>query len=244
MRKSRIEVKYLFPLERLEELFKYISPFMGLDEHAGDGASKAYKVQSIYYDTKDFDLFQNHREGYPKRRKVRMRKYHHNSQSQHYWEVKHKAYMLSTKLRLKLDEVFLKEAFLKDNLEEFYALFMERYRSAEDNDFLQAVNFDFLLFKIRPVVFISFDRIAFKSLYDYDVRLTVDYNVQSSQCRHYAAFGHTFHPKEILDKPIGILELKFHDKIPQWMQDILASFRLTRIAFSKYQKSVEKIYSL
>ncbi|MBU1122249.1 MAG: VTC domain-containing protein [Candidatus Omnitrophica bacterium] len=58
MRRERFEIKYYFSLVQLDELIRFIQPFMVLDKYS-DCRDKvgSYKISSLYFDSDHFDFY-------------------------------------------------------------------------------------------------------------------------------------------------------------------------------------------
>ncbi|MFH1778275.1 MAG: polyphosphate polymerase domain-containing protein [Candidatus Omnitrophota bacterium] len=242
MKQERFEVKYHFPLDRLEELIAFIKPFMVLDRYSDQsGMIGAYKVQSLYLDSKNLDFYRTHLEGYQSRRKIRIRKYTHMKRSHYFLEIKNKLFFNTNKLRIKLDNDLLKQTTKHRDFNCLCELFLEKY---SENKIAEIIHFDILTLKIIPVVFITYYRLAYNSAYEHNIRLTIDYNVEASKASDVLRFKHQRAQKRLLPLYSGILELKANRTIPRWLQDVILEFGLTRTAFSKYTESIKNLYDI
>jgi hypothetical protein len=243
--KSRIEVKYLFPLEKMDRLLAYIRPFMKSDEHSsGLNGRGSYTVGSVYFDTPSMEHYWTHLEGYPHRRKVRIRRYGSPEQGAYFWEIKEKAILSAVKYRWVLNPAFIGKLSSCVNEKQMYDLLNEYFPSENEQGLCRKMGFDLLKGPLKPVAYVSFKRMAFKSLGLSDVRLTVDYAIEASRSAYPFYCGHRGKPKTIIDHEAGVLELKFSDRIPSWFEDVLLAFDLRRTAFSKYRHAAEILYKL
>jgi len=242
MRRERFEIKYCFPLEKLDQLIAFIQPFMKLDKYS-DNRDKigSYKVSSLYYDSPAFDFYRTHLEGYQSRRKVRVRRYSSLNQGDYFLEIKNKTLFSTNKYRIKFDRNLLKKAAQLRDFNQLFELFLKKH---EGNWISEMVHFDVTTLKIKPVVFISYKRIAYNSQFEYDVRLTLDFNIQASRAKDFFRFKHQGQARDILSNQLGVLELKSDQTMPRWFRDIIVRFGLRRVAFSKYQESIKSIYNL
>src|SRR5438477_8101887 len=75
----RYEVKYFVPEGLLPFLREMIIPYTTLDTHVEYKDTHQYTVRSIYFDTPNFDFYFDKLEGVGRRKKVRMRVYHDNT---------------------------------------------------------------------------------------------------------------------------------------------------------------------
>lgn len=243
--RDRVEVKYFFPLEKVDQLIAYISPFMKADKYACGESNRAnYNVGSVYFDGLDMDYYWSHVEGYPHRRKIRVRHYGSGKDQVFFWEIKEKMFISSKKYRWKLDEAFMTEVKRCKDHGELYNLLESASADRERADLRRSMGFDILKYRIRPVLFVDFTRMPFVSKIGGSIRLTLDYNIRASKAGYPLYMGHTQRPKQILSSESGILELKLNGYIPKWMEDVLLAFDLRRTAYSKYRASADKLYDL
>jgi len=154
MRKNRFEIKYIFPLEKLDQLLKYIDPFMEFD-HYIDTASRVgfYQVSSVYFDSKNFEYYWSHLEGYPSRRKMRLRKYSYKNKNFYFWEIKNKIILSMQKYRLKIDANWLEKQPANEDFNQFCDALVSQY---SHNDISDMIYFDVLDLKIRPVLNVTY----------------------------------------------------------------------------------------
>ncbi|MBL8013740.1 MAG: polyphosphate polymerase domain-containing protein [Candidatus Omnitrophica bacterium] len=243
--RDRVEVKYFFPLDKIEKLISYISPFMKADQYArGESNRACYRVGSVYFDGLDKDYYWSHVEGYPHRRKVRIRQYGLGKDEVFFLEVKEKMFVSSKKYRWVLDRALVDKIKRCLNHQEFYSCLEQSSVTPEYAEMKRSIGFDVVKYRIRPVLFVDFMRMPFVSKEDSSLRLTVDYDIQASQAVYPLFLGHAHRPKVILSPHASILELKLNGRIPKWMEDILLTFDLRRTAFSKYRASADKLYNL
>jgi SPX domain protein involved in polyphosphate accumulation len=240
MRRERFEIKYYFPLVRLDELIRFIKPFMVIDEYSNyQDRIGSYRISSLYFDSKQFDFYRTHVEGYQSRRKIRVRKYEYLKKSHYFLEIKNKVLFLSNKYRIKIDNSLLRRGIKVGDFNQLCRLILDEY---SNNQIAEIVSFDMLTLKIKPVIIISCKRIAYNSKFEHDVRLTIDFDMQVSKVMNPLRFQHQYRAKNILPSYLGVVELKANRTIPRWLQDVILRFDLTRKSFSKYKEGVESIY--
>lgn len=205
---SLINVFLFLVVMRIE--FKYLVHESRVDELLGllDVIGKkdkhcvngSYEVLSLYFDSVDLVAFNEKAEGLFSREKFRVRFLKNTT----VLEKKCKAGILGWKERY-----FKKDGVNKVFLD-FKNLFLKGY--------------------IYPVIFVKYDRFAFRLG---DCRVTVDRNVRVV--------------KKGLVKNICpgfcILEVKFiNNRLPSVIYDVICRFDLRRVAFSKYYEGVVAIY--
>ena len=150
--------------------------------------------------------------------------------------------MFSTnKYRVKLNRELLQAALLNRDYKHLCDLFLSSF---PDNETAKMVHFDLLTLNIKPVAFISYNRIAYNSIFEHDVRLTIDFNIEASKAIDFLRFKHNKRISKPLGEAVAILELKANGTIPSWLQAVIVNFGLRRIAFSKYKEGIEQLYAV
>ena len=216
--KYRNELKYLVSENELMIIKHRLESFMCIDENAKNGK---YRISSVYFDDFDDANFYDVDDGVDLKNKYRIRTYDNNSKLIRL-ECKHKKGFLNAKQSCRLNkedvELMLEGGYLRD--------------IALQNEVLQELTYKIMAEKMRPVVIVSYDRIPFV-LKGSDVRVTLDMNIVSStDCKNF--FG-TFNKRRAI-LPIGmhLLEVKFDEKLPQYIYDCFSDLNLQQISFSKY----------
>lgn len=108
---DRTDTKFIFKYDQLPELLNQLKHDYSILEI---NENRISRYESLYFDTKDFDLYHSHHRGKPSRFKVRFRKYVESEL--HYFEVKFK----NNKGRTIKDRVKQKQidGFIKEKAEE------------------------------------------------------------------------------------------------------------------------------
>mgnify|MGYP003390214148 FL=1 len=236
MNPMRLEYKFLFSANKVEELREAIRPFVFMDEYAELEKNKEYTVRSIYYDTMRLDDYRDKLAGIKIRKKLRIRGYNEKAdESVVFLEVKRKyenhisknrAPVLFTNLDLLLDSADCERFLLK----------RKNFIDAKND----ATKFFYLL-KIKncsPVALISYEREAYFSKHDSTLRITIDKNLRSKPLPQKA---NLFNEADLKYAMTGnfILEIKFFSGFPSWLQRIVRRFELQRQAVSKYTICVD-----
>jgi hypothetical protein len=232
----RLEYKFRIPLNKLDELRDAVRPFVYIDEYAAKESNKQYTVKSIYYDSMRLDDYRDKLAGLKIRKKLRIRGYNDcNSDSVAFLEIKRKyenhisknrAPVLYSNLNLLLDSADYEKYLLKKK------------------NFLDAKNDASKFFYIlksknySPVVLVSYDREAFYSKHDSTLRITFDKNLRSKPLAQISELYDDSLLKLAMPGSF-ILEIKFYNGFPVWLQKIIRRFELGRRAISKYTICVD-----
>lgn len=230
---SRLEYKYLVPLEALSRLRQVLSPFVEVDIYAQNEA-KEYTVHSVYLDTFSLDYYYQKQAGVQHRKKIRVRGYNdENRDSPVFLEVKRKNNMVISKHRAPLLFKHIKDLFANGDVEQYVLNGDGAPDAVED-----ARRFFYHVYRhsLRPTILIRYEREAFFGKFNSSLRITFDKNIRSSP---YPALEDLFRENGTVCSLSGhfVLEVKFHDtilSIPSWLESILEEFHLERRALSKY----------
>lgn len=211
----RIEKKYLLTKEQYNALFERIKDQFTPDKH---GKST---ICNMYFDTENFELIRTSIEKPVYKEKVRLRSYSvPEMNTSVFLEVKKKYKGVVGKNRVKLE---LQDAY--------------KYIDNKDKSFINSQNFkqiDYMFekYKLRPVVYIGYDRCAYFFKDDENFRLTFDFNIRYRTEDIGLENGDS--GKLLLKPNECIMELKTLDSLPFWFAKILSELQIYPRSFSKY----------
>ena len=199
---ERTEIKYIITLKQREALLKLIESYIKPDEY---GEST---VCSLYFDTDDFLLIRNSMDKPVYKEKLRLRSYSTpKADSNVFLELKKKyrgvVYKRRQTLRYAEAMYYLNHSEMPNDSQIMREIdyTMERYRN------------------LRPRMFIGYDRTAFYSKTDHELRITFDKNVRF---------------RTVLQKNLCIMEIKSLNTMPLWLTAALNELKLFPGSFSKY----------
>jgi hypothetical protein len=232
----RYEYKYFVNNSDLDRLRATIMPFMDIDKFAEIGERNQYTVRSIYFDTPRFDFYYEKVEGIKNRKKVRLRGYDKEvGENIVFFEIKRKYDIPIVKYRSPVKFVDALDMFKSRNIN----------GQVLSNDFFPKGNenskrFFYQVFSnnLRPVVLVVYEREAFQGKWDSTVRLTFDKNLRS---KAYPAVEELFEENKLSPALSGnfILEVKFNNHFPSWLNPVISNFSLRKQSASKYVISMD-----
>jgi hypothetical protein len=231
---SRWECKYLIDPRIVSDVRAYIQPFMEPDPYAAKHPDLTYPINSLYLDSPDLRLYNEVLAGERDRFKLRVRCYSDDPQTPVFFEIKKRINRVVHKVRAKLDRE--RAAKLIDG--EFSSLPAEMVQQiAPDLDEFMSYR---MLITARPVVRVKYRREAYQARNGEPVRVTFDTGL-----KHALTFDGNLSMEEgsWVETPIEgvILEIKFTDRFPTWVRDMVAFFRLHQRAVPKYVWSVDQV---
>ena len=231
----RSEFKYKVPLERLSELRAAILPFVAPDKFASKQPGNQYTVRSIYFDTRNFDMYHTKTDHVAHRLKVRLRGYNIGDEySNVTCEIKRKYEGPILKNRASLQYNMVQAIYNGADLDTILAVTDEQIG-------LRKFFYQIFSGSLQPVVTVIYEREAYESVIldkENGIRLSIDKNLRSVP---YPAIEELFVERDIMYAYQGyfILEVKFNKYCPAWVKPILAEFGLLKGPASKYVMCID-----
>jgi SPX domain protein involved in polyphosphate accumulation len=235
---SRYELKYIINEERAAGIRDFVRPYLVTDAYADPNNGNAYPVHSLYMDSAGLVLFRQTLQGLKNRFKLRIRFYDGNPDSPVFLEIKSRTTDVIRKQRAALTREGVRE-FL-DGFRPSPSHLITGNGSAKA---LSALNeFVNLRDAIRaiPAVYVSYTREAYVSPESNRIRVTFDRELSGAAFDPETAF-HL--PTSSARPKIGgvILELKFTDRFPNWMHEMVGAFCLHRTSMPKYIECIRSM---
>jgi len=212
---KRFEFKYILDQHTALKIRDYLEkiPSLTLDPYAKKGF---YIVNSLYFDTPQFDDYRNKDDSLLARKKLRARIYEDqwSANSNKIWlEVKDKYNMFINKERTPISSLVWKDPLQIPS---------SRFR------------YLYLRHNYKPLVIIKYQRLAYLDKLTYSVRVTFDKNIAVCKASDLLQ-------QEFMTNVSGnqvVMEIKFQEKLPWWFTQAITKFNLRRDDFSKYRNSV------
>lgn len=238
---ERYELKYIIPLSWIEPISEFISPFCSLDYHSAHVPDNFYPVNSLYFDTPNFQFLQQRLYGKDARFNMRVRSYADGEKPPYYMEIKHKIGSIVKKYRATAGVDEWPEILASPN----YRIIEESSKEKANKELFLRL---FISYAAEPKLLTRYKRRAFFSTVDEYARVTMDismsYRLQDhyslrpdKQMTHYD--NSTIYVGNMLStEDCVVLELKCNaGQVPTWMIDLITQFQLTQQGFSKYMNS-------
>ncbi|MBF0368611.1 MAG: polyphosphate polymerase domain-containing protein [Magnetococcales bacterium] len=224
---SRHECKYFLPERQVADLRQFMQPFMKLDSHGMDREGGRYPIVSLYLDTPDFKLHHQTLQGVKNRFKLRVRTYSDDPGGPVFFEIKRRVDKIIIKHRAKVSHQEA-QALLSGSGAPFIG---------STDKFMELS----LRLKACPVVRVRYDREAYVSRSGDSVRITIDSHLthQKTLDPLLAMGGEGWQPTPVEGH---ILEIKFTERYPAWVQELIRAFELQRISIPKYVLSVKEAF--
>lgn len=226
---KRYEQKYLLTEEQYIKMIDCINAYTKPDDF---GKST---ICNIYFDTPNYYLIRRSLEKPIYKEKLRIRTYGVSSNPDNVFiEIKKKydgiVYKRRTRINYSLNINNLNNlnnvSFIKTNI--------------TNKQIISEIEYFTNLYKtLKPSVFLSYDRVAYISNNDENLRITFDSNIIY---RDYdLTFKSTIYGKEILPHNMVLLEIKTASNYPLWLTNFLSKEKIHQTSFSKYGKAYMSI---
>lgn len=234
----RFEYKYIIPEKFLEPLRDSIMPFVEPDRHVKGLPEPHYTVRSIYFDTSGYDFYFEKIEGIKNRKKVRLRGYNEQSEkSRVFMEIKRKYDVPIIKYRAPLK---FQDALKIFREHDFNGSIADKFVNMEGLE--NAKRFFYQVFSkhLRPVVLVVYEREPYLTKFDETSRITFDKNLRGIA---YPALEDLYTESGMvttLNRKF-IMEVKFNNKFPGWMNPLITKFGLRKQSASKYVMTMDSV---
>ena len=220
---KRYEIKYLISRSQKQAVLEAMAPYMKLDEY---GKST---IRNIYFDTDDYILARHSIAKPDFKEKIRIRSYKKaDEKSEVFVELKRKFDHVVYKRRIAIPEADAMKwmAGSRSN-------YIEEECKAASTQVTDEIEYFCSLYPgLRPTVFLSYDREAYKMNDGGDFRVTFDSNIRS---RDYdISLESEAYGTNLLDDNKVLMELKCSGGIPLWMTEALSAGHIYKTSVSKY----------
>ncbi|MCG2590610.1 polyphosphate polymerase domain-containing protein [Rhodohalobacter sulfatireducens] len=233
--RQRFELKYRINESKAQEIRFFVENYLECDPNGASNPDRSYKVHSLYLDSPGLNTYHRTVNGDRNRYKLRLR-YYDSVDSPVFFEIKQRRNRVIRKKRAQVvrdsvQDLLNGHAPTKNHLAK---------NSLTELDALE--HFCFLTGKLQasPKMHVTYMREAYEKRDSNDVRVTIDRDVKSSRVRH-----NHFEPQQSGGLPVFgntvILELKFTNRFPDWLNELTQRFHLRRESASKYVDSIEFI---
>jgi hypothetical protein len=226
---NRYENKYLMDTKAFYAIFNRLTEYMELDAYNKD--DKFYSISNLYYDTEQHTLVRNSLSKPKYREKLRIRAYGvPAADAKVYLELKKKVFGLVNKRRtgLRLHEAY---EFVRTGQP-------PAFREGMNGQVIREIEYFLSRYELRPMVYLTYDRIAMFCKGNRDLRITFDTNIRSRRHDLRLEMGDSGDP--LMERGQWLMEVKAEKTIPVWLSKLLSEHRMYRTSFSKYGNEYKK----
>jgi len=233
---ERFEFKYWLSSSQLERFRAGSAAFLKCDDHAEGGQQNT----SLYLDSPRLDLARLHMEKAPDRLKLRIRVYGQPPKEPAFVELKRKAKAVTLKQRAVVPIEAL-TSLLRGEIPTNLKL-----SSAEQQRTLTHFLYLMEVYRAEPQLLIAARRQAFASKDPSEgLRLTLDHDICYQPARGPSLFGSASAWINLCGvstysaTATTLMEIKFRQRAPAWLGDLIQQCDLRRTRFSKYIAAVQ-----
>lgn len=211
----RTEKKFVLTEEQYKKLLDKIKDRIYKDPY--------YKstICNIYFDTDNYDLIMNSIEKPIYKEKVRLRSYNVPTLNDDvFLEIKKKYKGIVGKRRITL------------KLRDFYNYIEKGIIPNCNGQIMNEIDYCFKNYKLKPVMFLAYDRLSYYDKDDKNFRITIDQNIRSRENDLKLEKGDK---GELYFKDnVYIMEAKALNSYPMWFIKTLSELKIYSTSFSKY----------
>ncbi|MBR5224060.1 MAG: polyphosphate polymerase domain-containing protein [Clostridia bacterium] len=215
----RHELKYFITPAEMSVLRNVLTPVMQLDPNGDE--NNEYHIRSLYFDTINDDALEEKIAGVGNRKKYRMRIYNFSDK------------VIKLECKSKYGDLISKQSVSipRDLAEQLIAGDPEGLQRMR-HPLLHDVYREMKTHLLRPAVIVDYVREAYIHPAE-DVRITFDKTLRTGLYSH-DIFNPSIPTYPVFDDPVEILEVKFNEFLPTYIQAILSGVTAQRSAISKY----------
>lgn len=179
-----------------------------------------HTIHNLYYDTPDYELIRTSIEKPRYKEKFRIRGYGQIADdSTVFLEIKKKyrgvVYKRRTALSMPQAKAFLENGALP----------------GQDDQIIREIVYFMQFHHPVPQVYLAYDRTAYTSPGDPDLRITIDQNIRSRYHRLELGYDEEC---QLLDPGMYLMEIKVSTAYPLWLANLLCTLHIYPASFSKY----------
>jgi SPX domain protein involved in polyphosphate accumulation len=230
MLSCRYELKYRIRETKARAIAQYIQSYISPDPYARKNPGHEYPISSLYFDSDHLHLCNDTLSGKKNRFKLRIRCYDDNPESMCFFEIKRRINTVILKDRARIPKSQIKNALAGSKIS------APLYK--KDEKALDQFRFYVRTLCARPIIVVRYQRQAYENDSRNRVRITfdrqLDFKAANTPWVSTDGPGWNRVPMDFV-----VLEIKFTDRYPFWLTDLVKIFDLKQSAMSKYVSTVK-----
>lgn len=235
MLSCRYELKYRIHETKARAIAQYVSAYIPVDHYSQKSPNLEYLISSLYFDSSNFHLAKETMEKKNNRFKLRIRCYDDEPDTPCFVEIKRRlnTVILKDRARLSKDDLgrVVENMYIPESL----------YK--KDKNTLRQFQFYLRVLNARPIHLVRYKRQAYEGCSNNRVRITFDRELCFKTVNRpiLTVNGSDWHRT-----PMGfvVLEIKFTERYPLWLSDMVKMFDLKQTSMSKYVSTVKQSCSM
>jgi hypothetical protein len=233
----RYEMKYLVSESKAEAIAQFIKPYLQVDRYSKLQRSGDYPIVSLYLDSDDLRLCLESLTGVKNRFKLRVRSYTDELDYPRFFEIKRRINTVIVKSRARVMD--------RDVLTLLAGLPLPPQNYSADLETINQFQLYINNIKAKPKILVRYMRRAYEG--DSETRVRVTFDRKLCYCVTDAPevrFGGRGWQENTITIGGVILEIKFTNCFPAWLNRMVSYFDLRQDAISKYATSIKEACSL
>jgi SPX domain protein involved in polyphosphate accumulation len=227
----RYELKYHISELKAKAIAEFMKPYIQVDRYCKLQRSGDYPIVSLYLDSNDLQLCQESLRGHKNRFKLRIRSYTDEPDYPRFFEIKRRINTIINKSRARVMD--------RDVPILLSGLSLPPQNYTADIDSINQFQLYMKSIQARPLVLIRYKRQAFEGDSENKVRVTFDREL--AYCvtnRPQVRLGGRGWQRNPYTMGGVILEIKFTDRYPAWLSQMVKYFSLEAQSISKFGSSI------
>lgn len=215
---KRVEMKYIVTKAQKQAILAEMEPHMRMDKYGRTS------ICNLYFDTDNYLLIRRSIDKPIYKEKLRLRSY---GGDRVFVELKKKYKKVVYKRRIELEREQAmdwlcgrKSCEIRTQITDEIDYFLKYYQT------------------LHPVLFLSYEREAYKTREKSDFRVTFDDTVLCRQTD--LSLGSPPYGQPVLDEGLVLMEIKCSGGVPLWMTNLLTREKIYKTSFSKYGTAYQK----
>ena len=231
--KCRYEIKYLISEAKAEAITQFIKPYLEPDRYSKLQRGGKYPIVSLYLDSNDLRLCRETLTGQKNRFKLRIRSYTDEPEYPRFFEIKRRLNNVIIKSRARVMERDMPALLAGSPLPP------QDYTT--DEEALSQFQLYMKSIDARPVVLVRYIRQAFEGNSETRVRVTFDRELCycMSTVPQVRLGGPGWQHNSVTMGSV-ILEIKFTNRYPSWLSQLVKYLDLQQDSVSKYATSIRQ----
>lgn len=230
--RCRHELKYHISESTAEAIVQFIKPYIPLDRYCKLQRSRDYPIVSLYMDSSDLQLCKESLGGLKNRYKLRIRSYTDEPDYPRFFEIKRRINTIIMKSRARV--------MTRDVATLLKGLPLPPQIYTADTGSINQFQLYINNIQAKPAVLIRYKRQAYEGGTENKVRVTFDRELSYCVTREpevrLGGGGWQHNP---FTQGGVVLEIKFTDRYPIWLSEMVKCFDLKQQSISKYASSIK-----
>jgi hypothetical protein len=232
LQKQRFELKYRIPEHKAQQIRFFVQNYLDCDTYGATQPNLSYPVHSLYIDSSDLRTYNDTINGNRNRYKLRVR-YYDLEDSPVYFEIKRRYNKVIRKKRAKVHR------WAVDDLLNGHLPLMNHLVDKVPDQYQTLEYFCILQNRLnaKPKMHVTYYREAYERKNSNAVRVTFDRSVRSTPQSDVNLIKKQTGSLPVFRDEV-VLELKFSNRFPHWMEECTQLFHLRQESAAKYVDSI------